>query len=109
LVELQAGLSKIEAAGTQVVAISYDSVPVLTGFATRKNISFPLLSDEGSKTIEAYGILNKEAKKPPYQGIPYPGTFIIDGSGTVRAKLFQEGYAKRHSVEDLVKAVEGVK
>jgi hypothetical protein len=27
----------------------------------------------------------------------------------IRAKLFFEGYAKRHSAEDIVKAVKGVK
>ncbi len=91
------------------MAISYDPVPTLEGFATRKQITFPLLSDEGSKTIEAYGILNKEATKPPFQGIPYPGTFVIDQDGTVRAKLFIEGYSKRHSIEELVKAAQGVR
>jgi peroxiredoxin Q/BCP len=109
LVQLQAGLTKVEATGTQIVGISYDPVPVLQAFASKKNIRFPLLSDAESKTIQAYGVLNAEVKKAPYQGIPFPGTFVIDRDGKIRAKLFHEGYRERHSVEDLVKAAEAVK
>src|SRR5690348_18027732 len=42
----------------ELAAISYDSVPTLADFATRRGISFPLLSDAGSDTIKRYGILN---------------------------------------------------
>jgi peroxiredoxin len=66
-------------------------------------ITFPLLSDADSTVIKAYGLLNLEAKGKQ-AGIPYPGTFLIDAQGVIRAKLFHEGYSKRHSAEDLIKA-----
>jgi peroxiredoxin len=103
LVQLQADLKKFEAAGVQVAAVSYDSVEVLAKFARNRKITFPLLSDPGSKTITAYGLLNKEAKGRT-AGIPYPGTFLIDREGVVRAKLFRDGYRARHSADELVKA-----
>jgi peroxiredoxin Q/BCP len=98
LVELQRSLKKIEAAGTQVVGISYDAVDVLADFARQGKIEFPLLSDEGSKTIKAYGILNPEGN-----GFPHPGTFLIDQKGIVRAKIFKGGYRIRHSIDELLK------
>jgi peroxiredoxin len=86
-----------------VVGISYDSVEVLAKFADKKMITFPLLSDVDSSVIKAYGLLNQEAKGKQ-AGIPYPGTFLIDSQGMIRAKLFHEGYSKRHSADDLIKA-----
>ena len=60
--QLQSDLKDIEAAGLSLVGISYDSVEVLAKFAEKRKITFPLLSDASSKTITAYGLLNKEAK-----------------------------------------------
>jgi peroxiredoxin len=105
LVQLQADLKKIRATGTTVVAISYDAVELLTKFANKKQITFPLLSDPESKTIVAYGLLNKEAKGKTV-GIPYPGTFLIDKDGAIRAKLFLDGYRERHSINELLTVVD---
>jgi peroxiredoxin len=90
------------------VAISYDDVKTLASFADKKHIDFPLLSDPGSKTIDAYGILDAEAKGPG-KGIPHPGTFIIDKDGVVRAKLFKEGYKERSSTADMLDAAKALK
>ena len=104
MVELQASLKEIEATGGRMVAISYDSAAVLKRFAAKSSITFPLLSDVGSKTIDAYGIRNKEAPER-WSGIPYPGTFIVDTNGVIRAKLFLEGYKERHAPEPLIEAL----
>jgi peroxiredoxin len=85
------------------VGISYDSLDVLKRAQAKHSITFPLLSDAGSKTIEAYGILNTEATGNA-KGIPHPMTFVVDKLGVIRAKLFHEGYTKRHSSEDLIHA-----
>lgn len=100
---MQADLREIEAAGVQVVGISYDSVEVLAKFAGQRKITFPLLSDPDSKTITAYGLLNRDAKGKT-AGIPYPGTMVVDRGGVIRAKLFLEGYRDRHATKALIKA-----
>jgi peroxiredoxin len=111
---LQQDLPRIDKAGIKVVGISYDSVDVLKKFADQQKITFPLLSDSGSKTIIAYGLKNQESagKKAgniDLDGIPYPGTMLIDRDGVIRAKLFVDGYRERHSVEELVKAAEALR
>lgn len=88
----------------QLVAISYDPVEVLAKFSEKAEVDFPLLSDPRSKTIEAYGVLNREATKPPFKGIAHPVTFLIDSNGVIRAKLSREGYRERHTVDELIKA-----
>jgi peroxiredoxin len=104
LVQLQAHLKELEATGGQVVGISYDSQAVLSQFAAKHSIAFRLLSDPGSKTIKAYGILNKEAQGRA-EGIPYPGTFIVGTDGVIRAKFFLEGYKERVDPESIRKAL----
>ena len=101
MVQLQSDLAKIQANGAQVVAVSYDFGEVLKRFAAKKSITYPLLADTGSKTIDAYGIRNKEATGRT-TGIPYPGTYIIGTDGVIRAKLFLEGYEERPSTEALL-------
>ena len=98
----------------KVVGVSYDSVEVLKAFADKQKITFPLLSDPESKTIIAYALKNKETAgkkfgKVELDGVPYPGTYLVDKDGVVRAKLFVDGYKERHSVEELVKAAESLK
>ena len=101
---MQQSLKEIGAAGAKIAAISHDSVEILKRFSDKNAITFPLLSDFGSKTIDAYGIRNQEATGRG-AGIPYPGTFILDTNGVIRAKLFLEGYRDRHAIEPLLKAL----
>lgn len=108
MVQLQTNLKEIEATGGQVIAISYDSVAILKRFTTKSAITYPLLSDTGSKTIDAYGIRNNEAPDR-WSGIPHPGTFIVDTKGVIRAKLFLEGYKERHALDALVQALKNAR
>jgi peroxiredoxin len=97
LVQLRDEAQRLQAAGVQIVGVSYDSVDILKTFSDAQEIPFLLLSDEGSKTILAFGIHNRE-------GLPHPGTVLIDPNGVIRAKIFKEGYKVRHTVDELVEA-----
>ena len=102
--QLQADRKKIEDAGVTLVAVSYDATDVLADCAKDKAIAFPLLSDAGSKTIDAYGVRDSSGN-----GYPHPETFLIDKEGVVRARLSVEGYKTRHSTEDLIEAAKRLK
>ena len=108
MVQLQRDLKAIEEAGVQVVGLSYDEPAVLKRFSDKAKIGFPMLSDPESKTIEAYHIRNVAAKGKA-QGVPNPGTFILDQNGVIRAKLFLDGYRDRHTTDALIVAVKAVK
>lgn len=90
------------------MAISYDSVEVLSKFAAEMKITFPLLSDSDSMVITSFGILNKEASGRT-AGIPHPGTYLIDSKGVIRAKLFLDGYKQRHTTDALIEAAADLK
>ena len=90
------------------MGVSHDDPWVLKKFSDRSKITFPLLSDPESKTIDAYHVRNTAAKGKA-EGVPAPGTFIVDQEGVIRAKLFLDGYRDRHTNEELVKAAKAVK
>jgi DsbC/DsbD-like thiol-disulfide interchange protein len=93
-------------AGYGLAAISYDPVETLKGFADKHGITFPLLSDQGSKVIDAWGLRNREATGRT-AGIPHPGTFMIDRSGTVVSRSFEQPYQERRSATSLLAELTG--
>lgn len=105
--ELQRSVAQIKKQGFGLAAVSYDSRETLRAFAERYGISFPLLSDQGSKTIDAWGIRNREATGRS-AGIPYPGTFIIDPRGVILARSFEEAYQERETAVSILARVGGV-
>jgi Disulphide bond corrector protein DsbC/AhpC/TSA family len=93
-VELQGIYDDLSRAGHALYAVSYDAVDVLTPFSEKHGITYPLLSDEGSRVIRELGLLNEDAP-PPVAGIPHPGTFVLNPDGTVRSKHFYPSYRER--------------
>jgi peroxiredoxin len=104
LIDLQEQVEQIQAAGLGLAALSYDSVPVLADFASRRGITFPLLSDPGSATIRAYGILNTTvpADNQRSYGIPFPGTFFLNSDTVVTAREFANTYQERTTAATLL-------
>jgi peroxiredoxin len=107
LKELQTNLAAIEATGVQLVGISYDSKETLAAAAPKLGVTFPLLSDVGSKTIDAFGIRNMEATGKGV-GIPHPAIFILDQSGVIRVKLMREGYKERPTPAEIIAGVKSI-
>jgi peroxiredoxin len=105
---LQKELASLKEKKVRVVGISYDAIDVLAKFSDQQKITFPLLSDPDSDTIKAFQLMNAEAKGK-IEGVPYPGTVILDKHGTIQAKLFFDGYRERHTPTDILKAVSEIK
>lgn len=73
---------------------------MLADFSRRRGISFPLLSDTGSATIKAYGLLNTTvapSNRTQY-GIPFPGTFVLDRNAVVTSRVFESAYQERDTI-----------
>lgn len=109
------------------MTISYDSQDVLSAFSREHGITFPLLSDPGSKTIKRFGLLDTVVEealgpnrndpavqsdvrtyvsvmgvRPFMEGIAYPGTFILDQHGRVKERYFQDSYIERNTVSSIM-------
>ena len=107
LQDLQKDLADIQAAGVQLVALSYDSPETNAAAVTKLGLTYPLVSDVGSKVIDAYGIRNIEAKGRA-EGIPHPVVFIIDQQGTIRVKLMRESYRERPESAEIIRGVKSL-
>ncbi len=87
-----------------MAAVSFDSVETLKHFSKRIGITYPLLSDQGSKVIRAFGILNDQIPsdrvpgtgiRQPYYGVPHPGSYLIDPQGIIQSKYFLRKFYER--------------
>jgi len=97
---------QIEAMGVNVVALTYDSVETLKTVQEDQDIPFPLLHDEDVSIVNAFGVRNLDYE-PGHRiyGIPYPGIFLIDPNGVIKAKFAEERYQDRPPFEDVLEAV----
>lgn len=101
--ELQEKKAEFERNGLKVASVSYDSVEILKSFADRAGITFPMLADPDSKIIRDFGILNESIPKGnPTYGVPYPGSYILDGRGIVQSKYFTLDYRERYTGGDIL-------
>jgi DsbC/DsbD-like thiol-disulfide interchange protein len=86
---------------------------VLARFAAAHGITFPLLSDEGSKVIRQLGMLDEQVyehhaafgitnRDDRFWGVPYPGEFLLDERGVVTQKRFQQNYRERETSQAIL-------
>ncbi len=103
MADLNQQAGKFKQRGLHVAALTYDSTEILKAFAARVGIRYTLLSDPGSRTIRAFGILNTSVDPAtPRYGIPFPGTYIIDANGVITAKYFDDDYRERISAASIL-------
>lgn len=64
-------------------------------------INFPLLSDPGSKTVNAYGVYDPTYAGQDVDGIPHPSIFILDQNRKVSWVSVSMDYKKRPTNEEI--------
>jgi peroxiredoxin Q/BCP len=85
----------------EVVGISSDSVESHRRFAENHDLPFTLLSDEGGKVRELYGVPNTLGL------LPGRVTYVIDREGMVRHVFSSQLAASRH-VEEALRALRAI-
>ena len=100
--ELQSRYQNLRARGIAVAVILYDPPDVLQAFAEKWGIEYPLLSDVGSEVIRRYDLLNGETEPGSrMDGIPYPGTFVLDDTGRVVDRFFEQRYQEHFTLSSI--------
>jgi AhpC/TSA family/Disulphide bond corrector protein DsbC len=97
-------LPTLKSLGINAAAITFDSHEILQNFARTYKIEYPLLSDEGSAVIRAFGILNTNVPEDHIMmyGMPWPGDYLIAPDHTVLDKFFDRDYQYRPSASAIV-------
>lgn len=110
LIDLKAVQAPLAERGYSLVALSYDKPEDLTKFAEKQAVKYTLLSDDGSKMIDAFRLRDPQYPAGNFaHGVPKPAIFVVDTHGVVRAKLAKEGYRIRSDNAAILAAVDGVK
>ncbi len=76
-------LASLQGAGYEVVGVSPDKPEKLAAFAERDGLTFPLLSDPGRETLEAYGAWGEKSMYGKKVTGVIRSTVVLDPEGTV--------------------------
>ncbi|CCF85084.1 peroxiredoxin [Nitrolancea hollandica] len=86
--------------GIAVVGISRDSVASHKAFAGKYNLNFPILSDESTETIRAYGAWGPRMRGGKETMGTLRNTYLVDPSGEIR-KTYTQVDPSAHAEEIL--------
>ena len=102
--ELRDGYQGIKNAGaTELIAITGDSITLVSNTQLERNISFPMLSDDNLVAIKAYNVLN-----PNDTRFAHPTAFIIDEEGKVAWKDTGRRFGHRTDSQQIIAALQGL-
>ena len=109
LLSLRDATEPLARRGYRLAAISYQPPAELADFAQRRGINYTLLSDIGSRTIDAFHLRDPQYKPGSLAyGVPQPSIFVISPDGVIRAKLADEGYKVRPDNVAVLAAVDAL-
>lgn len=107
LMDLKAAPGPLADRGYRLAAISYDPADVLAQFAEKRDIPFPLLSDTGSVTIDAWKLRDVRYKPDSFAwGVPYASIYVLSPEGVLKAKLAEEDYKVRPTLSAVLAAID---
>jgi peroxiredoxin len=102
--DLQPELAK---RGFTLAAISYDSIDALNSFSAKVPVNYTLLSDVGSKQIDAFGLRDpRYPKDSPAYGVPLATILVIGKNGMIRQKLSTDDYKVRADNKAILASVD---
>jgi peroxiredoxin Q/BCP len=96
-----ANYDEVKKMGAEVIGVSSDSASSHESFASECDVRFPLLSDEGAKVRELYGV------KSSLGLLPGRVTFVIDKNGIIRRVFASQMNPKGH-VSEAIEALKAI-
>jgi peroxiredoxin len=124
LSELQDNLNQIEEKGATIVAISPENQEALGKTVEKTGAQFTLLFDENYEICKDFDVLfvPTNAQIAKYDSflnadlwnahsnetvlLPVPATFIIDQTGVIIWRQFDQNYKERSTIEEILKQLE---
>lgn len=122
----QGALPQIRDLGAELIAISPQTPDFAQADISKKQLSFPVLTDAGNRVARLYGLvfaLSEPLRRlqtgfgnpiPKFNGddsweLPMPGTFVLDRTGVVRLAHVDPDYTKRLEPAAILGALRPVK
>jgi peroxiredoxin len=98
----------------KIYAISPDSPEEGKKFAQllatdhRGDVTFPLLSDPGSRVIDRYALRDEAYAGKSEDGIPHPAVFVLDAKGRVRWTKIETDFRERPTNASIAAAIDAM-
>jgi peroxiredoxin len=109
LTDLKAAPGPLAERGYKLAAISYDPTDVLSRFTEMREIPYPLLSDAGSVTIDAWKLRDVRFKPGTFAwGAPYASIYVISPKGVLKAKLAEEDFRVRPPLSAILATIDSL-
>ncbi|WP_131740404.1 thioredoxin-dependent thiol peroxidase [Actinomadura roseirufa] len=87
-VDFQGSLPELEAAGVTVIGVSPDAPAKLAKFREKEGLTFPLLSDPETETLQSYGAYGEKKLYGKLVVGVIRSTFIIDPEGKIEKAYY---------------------
>lgn len=100
---MQESYEDIQAEGAELIAISADPLTLVSSTQQKLQITYLLLSDEDTKTIAAYNVID-----PSETDAARPVTYIIDSDGRVVWKYLDIKFGSRIGPEPILTALKNL-
>lgn len=98
-----------------VFAISVDTPAESKQFAHKisadgkGDITYRILSDQGHRLIDAFGIRDPDYNGQKFEGIPHPSVYVIDKDGRVAWSRVEKDYKERPINDEVRAALKNLK
>ena len=94
---MQDSYDAIQAEGAELIAISSDRIAIVASTQQKLQITYPLLSDERTKTIADYNVVD-----PSEIEVARPATYIVSQDGNIAWKYLDTKSGKRIGPEPIL-------
>ena len=94
---MQDGYEDVQAEGAELIAISADRIATVNSTQQTLQITYLLLSDEKTKTIEAYNVID-----PSEIEVARPAVYIVNQDGNIAWKYLDAKSGKRIGTEPIL-------
>jgi len=72
-------------------------------------VNFPLLSDVGGKTIDAYGLYDPAYAGKGFDGIPHPAVYVLNKMRKIVWAKVEADYRKRPTITEIREGIKAAK
>jgi len=105
-IKLNTMAKQITDRGYGLTVLTYDSPAKLASFASKESISFALMSDPRSQTIDAFGVRDPQYTEGKAVGVPFASIFILSPEGKVLAKSVSSDYKVRPTDDEVIALID---
>ncbi len=98
----------LEERGYKLYGVSYDAVESQDRFSKNQMLEYPMLSDESSAAIDAFGLRDPQYTEGKAVGVPYASVVVIDKDGKITGKSVSGDFKKRPTNEQLLAIVDAI-